>query len=72
MLTEKDGFAIMFLGKERRKKEMMILEKMMNDVCRTLGFESEETICFCSLCEECVKGTVSLEKVKEKYKQIVR
>lgn len=51
----------MMIEKEKERKTM--IKEMMNDIIKKYGFEANETITFCTLCE-CVEEEVIEENEK--------
>lgn len=49
-------------GKLKMKNENKIINKMMDNIIKRFGFESQTTIAFCLLCEE-TKDEKEIEKV---------
>ena len=51
--------------------EKWMLESMMKEVIRKYGFETKETIRFCTLCDWYEEGRVTKEEVLNKYLKLV-
>lgn len=48
---------------EREKERKTMIKEMMNDIIKKYGFEANETITFCTLCE-CVEKEIIEENEK--------
>lgn len=50
-----------------KKLKDIVIEKMIDDVCRRYGFESKVTIDFCNLCVK----TKNYNLIKKRYQKLI-